>query len=241
MNGLPYYKAYPRDFIEGTIGMRLELKGAYRILLDLIYLSRGKLPDEPRYIAANLGCSVRAWGNYRRELIEIGKIEVKDQLISNFRATLEVDKLEIISDNMAINARLPRKNKGLTAAEAKPGLSHSEPEPDIDKRDASASPKNPKRRCRLPEGWVPNERNVSDAKAKMFNATEIESEAHKFRDYHAAKGTVFADWDAGWRTWIANARKYAGGGMAGGAQPGRYGQGGSIASIVARRRAAGEV
>ncbi|MFK5283859.1 DUF1376 domain-containing protein, partial [Lacticaseibacillus paracasei] len=56
MNGLPYYKAYPRDFIEGTIGMPFELKGAYRLLLDLIYMQGGRLPDDAKYISGLLGC-----------------------------------------------------------------------------------------------------------------------------------------------------------------------------------------
>lgn len=78
MNGLPYYKAYPRDFIEGTVGMAFEVKGAYRIVLDLIYMRGGDLPDDQRYIAGVLGCSVRAWKGYRERLIEAGKIVVVD-------------------------------------------------------------------------------------------------------------------------------------------------------------------
>ena len=57
MNGLPYYKAYPRDFIEGTVGMSFELKAAYRLVLDLVYMQGGDLPDNSRYIAGLLGCS----------------------------------------------------------------------------------------------------------------------------------------------------------------------------------------
>ena len=60
-NRQSYYRAYPRDFFEGTIGMRLELKAAYRLVIDLIHMTGGQLPDEPRYIAAHLGCSVRKW------------------------------------------------------------------------------------------------------------------------------------------------------------------------------------
>lgn len=74
MNGLPYYKAYPRDFLEGTIGMSFEVKGAYRLILDLIYMQGGKLPDDARYISGNLGCSVRKWNAIRAELIERGKL-----------------------------------------------------------------------------------------------------------------------------------------------------------------------
>lgn len=76
MNGLPYYKAYPRDFIEGTIGMSFELKGAYRLILDLIYMQGGRLPDDAKYVSGVLGCSARKWNALRNELIALGKIVV---------------------------------------------------------------------------------------------------------------------------------------------------------------------
>lgn len=117
-----------------------------------------------------------------------------------------------------------------------------EPLPKEEKREPIGSPKKPSRKCRLPDGWVPSDRNISDAQAKNFSFEEIQNEAARFRDHHAAKDTTFANWDAGWRTWIGNARKFAAGSrLAIGAASGRNGQGGSIASIVARRRAAGEV
>lgn len=75
--------------------------------------------------------------------------------------------------------------------------------------DSEPKGKKQTRRCRLPDGWVPSERNVQDAYSKQFTDEEIKNEADKFRDHHAAKATVFADWDAGWRTWIGNARKFS--------------------------------
>lgn len=105
-------------------------------------------------------------------------------------------------------------------------------------------PPKPRRRrpeCELPEGWVPSERNIADARSRNFTDMEIEDEAGRFRDHHTAKGSRYRDWDAAWRTWLGNARKFARGNMAGKAATGRYGQGSSIASIVARRRASGEV
>ncbi|MEI4473550.1 YdaU family protein [Frigidibacter sp. MR17.24] len=102
----------------------------------------------------------------------------------------------------------------------------------------------PKRRAvSLPANWVPSDRNIADAAERNFSAEEIQHEADRFRDYHLAHGTTFKDWDAGWRTWLGNARKFAGGrgSVARQAAPGRHGQGGSIASIVARRRAEGAV
>ena len=96
--------------------------------------------------------------------------------------------------------------------------------------------KNPPMAIQLPEFWVPSDRNIADATAKGFTESEIQNEADRFRDYHRAKGTAFRDWDAGWRTWLGNARKFGGGRMAGPSNPGNGGGRSSIASIVARRR-----
>ena len=82
-NRQSYYRAYPRDFFEGTIGMRLELKAAYSLVIDLIHMTGGALPDEPRYIAAHLGCSVRKWAKLRDELIAAGTLHAADGLLTN--------------------------------------------------------------------------------------------------------------------------------------------------------------
>lgn len=109
MNGLPYYKAYPRDFIEGTIGMSFELKGAYRLVLDLIYMQGGALPDDERYISGLLGCSVRRWKGYREELISMGKIESVDGAIRNFRADKELETSRKLQDKQRENRSRPNK------------------------------------------------------------------------------------------------------------------------------------
>jgi uncharacterized protein YdaU (DUF1376 family) len=141
VNGLPYYKAYPRDFIEGTIGMAFELKGAYRLVLDLIYMQNGRLPDDARYISGQLGCTVRAWNGYRAKLIELGKLTAENGVISNFRASLELDNLREISRKNSENASLPRKNKGLGLAVAKRTQSHTEPDTEPKKERTPPPPK----------------------------------------------------------------------------------------------------
>lgn len=98
-----------------------------------------------------------------------------------------------------------------------------------------------KRAIALPDNWVPSERNIADAQDRNFSAEEIQHEADRFRDYHLAHGTTFRDWDAGWRTWLGNARKFGSRSVARPAAPGGHGRGSSIASIVARRRAEGQV
>lgn len=89
----------------------------------------------------------------------------------------------------------------------------------------------------LPEGWIPNDKNVQDAMDRGFSAQEIENEADRFANFHRSKQNRFRDWDAAWRTWLGNARKFAA------TQRGKGGQGsGMVAAFaaVAARSAAEE-
>ena len=114
-------------------------------------------------------------------------------------------------------------------------------EPSVDTPCGSPKPKKQKRATALPEGWVPSNRNIQDAYNRNFTDKEIRNEADRFRDYHHAKGTTFKDWDAGWRTWLGNVRRFQGGRVSQPSQSRGYGQGGSLASIAAQRRASGAV
>jgi uncharacterized protein YdaU (DUF1376 family) len=102
---LPYYKRFPRDFLEGTIGLRWEAKAIYSILLDLIYIRDGRLADDPRYIAGVIGCSVKLWNNIKRELVEAGKIRVENGLIMNARADCILEETRAYQEQQAANRR----------------------------------------------------------------------------------------------------------------------------------------
>jgi len=136
VNGLPYYPRYPRDLFEGTAGMPFEMKGAYGLVLDLIYMmgERG-LPDDSQFIAGHLGCSVRKWNSLRKGLIERGKLHVENGIISNFRADKEKITQRKLRDKNAENARRPRKNKDLQ----QPNASHTDTDTERDTEEANAS------------------------------------------------------------------------------------------------------
>lgn len=125
---LPYYKRFPRDFLDGTIGLCLETKGAYAIVLDLIYMRDGRLSDDARYIAGQLGCSVRKWSAIRKELLEAGKIQCANGIISNFRADYLTEESRKYQDKQREIAGLPRKNKELPQPSVIPEPSQSESE-----------------------------------------------------------------------------------------------------------------
>ncbi|MGB1214857.1 MAG: DUF1376 domain-containing protein [Pikeienuella sp.] len=135
MNGLPYYPRYPRDLIEGTLGMTFEEKTTYGFILDLIYLQGGYLPDDPRYIAGVLSVSVRKWNSLRSVLIKTGKIKVSGEFLTNYRALIELKKLSKYQDKQRENASGPRKNKGLE----KPAPNHTDTDTDTDIKDTNVS------------------------------------------------------------------------------------------------------
>lgn len=147
MKGLPYYKRYPRDFIDGVVGMSFEERGAYSMILDLIYMRGGQLPCDARYIAGHLGCSVRKWTSLLDALVMHGKLRVVDGIISNFRANYEVEETGKFRDKQAENARQPRKINELP----QPKDCHTDTDTDTDKEEPKGSPS--QRAKPEPAGW----------------------------------------------------------------------------------------
>jgi uncharacterized protein YdaU (DUF1376 family) len=217
---LPYYKRFPRDFLDGTIGLCLETKGAYAIVLDLIYMRGGRLPDDPKYIAGQLGCSVRKWNSLRAELVSLGKLNVENGLISNFRADVLLEETRTFRDKQAENRSYPNKNSGLQS----PKSDHLKPDTEEEVRETTAnavvahtSPEQPNpqkgkgkvrgvaRGSRLSESWNPTLKDYAFAAKHNLTREEINREADRFRNHWTAatgKGSVKLDWEAAWRNWL---------------------------------------
>lgn len=60
------------------------------------------------------------------------------------------------------------------------------------------------RQSQFPDDFKPNEAGEA-AGAGLSMETELEA----FKNHHTGKGSLMADWQAAWRTWCGNARKYA--------------------------------
>ena len=202
MNGLPYYKRYPRDFIEGTVGLPFEVKVTYSFILDLIYMHGGYLPDDPRYISGHLGVSVRKWNSLRQALIDVGKIQVADGCLSNYRAVSVLESLVKLSCKMRENRLGWRKNKDLQEQKIK------QSEPDKKERDTKVSPKKV-RGTRLSKDWNLPKDWGDWAIREGWSDSVIRTEADKFRDYwisKAGKDATKLDWGATWRNWMRNSK-----------------------------------
>tara|TARA_R110002012_G_scaffold148639_1_gene307537 strand:+ start:2473 stop:3255 length:783 start_codon:yes stop_codon:yes gene_type:complete len=127
---LPYYKRYTRDLLDGTVGMKLELKGAYGLILDLIYHHNGDLPDESGYISGQLGCTKNKWTSLKKQLVELGKISIVDGKVTNNRAKTEVNLLKKYSKQQSKNRQKPHVYGG--SSETVVDTARIDTEPDTD-------------------------------------------------------------------------------------------------------------
>lgn len=64
----------------------------------------------------------------------------------------------------------------------------------------------------LPAGWTPRPQERERARSAGIDP---DAEAERFRDHHTARATTFADWDAGFRTWLSKAVQFSSAARAG--------------------------
>ena len=198
----------------------------------------GKCYPSVERLCARTGLSERAVQMNVRKLVGEGYLHVQ---IGGGKGNAN---LYFVSPNPASNAPrtkcTPAPDAPQTPHVVRPNPAPDAPEPSgtIIEPSIETAPAKTRRRPEvpLPPEWVPSDRNIADAEARQFSAQETQDEADRFRNHHLARDSRFRDWDAAWRTWLGNARRFAGSRMAGKAAPGGRGQGRSLASIVAERR-----
>lgn len=90
-----WHPRYHQDALDGMLMLTLEERGAYNTILDLIYNRQAPVPDDERWIAGWLGCSVKKWRLLRATLLVKGKLvacEHQNQpALMNERARLEIE------------------------------------------------------------------------------------------------------------------------------------------------------
>lgn len=185
--------------------------GAYLLLLMSMWRNDGSLPDDDRILARYCRVTASQWARISVAIRPF--LKSKDGRITQGRLSDELTFVKQKSVRQSDSAKSRwLKTKDICNATAMPLQCQTNaptPTPTPTPIEAKASRQKPRKR--LPDGWVPNQRNMQDAADRGFTERDAENEADKFRDYHIAKGTAFADWDAGWRSWIGRARPNAGG------------------------------
>lgn len=95
MSSIKWYPRDPNAALAGMANLTFEEKGAYSVILDLIYMHAGKCPDSGKYIAHWIGIDTRRWLRLRKRLIEKGKIYPYAGELHNERADIEIHKIQI--------------------------------------------------------------------------------------------------------------------------------------------------
>lgn len=115
----PWYRRFPDNFLGGINGMTLEEKGAYSVVIDMIYQRGGPIADEPRYIAGICNCSVRKWNAIRARLLQLGKLYETDGHLMNERAGIELEKSAKVAREHAENGAKGGDKSAKKRAEAR--------------------------------------------------------------------------------------------------------------------------
>lgn len=114
-----WYKRYGADFIDGTMTLTLEEKGAYSLCLDLIYGRGGPIPDDARWLAGICNVSLRKWAGLRQRLIDLGKLRPVDGFLSNDRASDEIVSAELSSQKLSESGAKGGRKRAENEAKAK--------------------------------------------------------------------------------------------------------------------------
>ncbi|MGG4783299.1 helix-turn-helix domain-containing protein, partial [Morganella morganii] len=88
-----------------------------------------------------------------------------------------------------------------SGAGAAPRISH---DPVIDPDNKNINPVRGKAKSKtvMPENFAPSPEHADRAKTAGL---DVQDEFQKFSDYHASKGTQYADWNAGFNYWLGQA------------------------------------
>lgn len=210
---LPYFPLFVTDFEADTSHLTMTEDGAYNRLLRLCWMTPGcSIPNDEAWIFRRM----RARDDAEKEAIRTVLSEffrVENGRLFSPRLRREALLSEERHSRRVEAGRLGgRKSKSLETQETKPSNAKAkpkQPEPEPYKEKETTDVVSQKRASSLPQNWVPSDQNIRDAINRNFTEEEIRHEADRFRDYHLAKGTTFKNWDAGWRTWLGNAKRYA--------------------------------
>lgn len=222
---MPWYKHNVHEFLDGVQGIGADVIGAYIVLLDLIYARGGETRRDDRHLAAILGSSKRLATALTDRLIELGKIDVHGEFITNSRAKSEVKSARDVTERRVNAQRTRRENENASNEnsdlENQP-VSLKPPREEKIREDKTSSlrseeekaPSSPKRGTRIPDDFRPD---LEFATAEGLTRSQAEKEAANFRDYWTAKSGKDAtkiDWPATWRGWVRRSVERRGGARA---------------------------
>lgn len=141
---IPYFDFYPTDFMRGVRGLTATEVGIYTMLLCRIYEENGPVEYHPVRLSAYCGTRESVLTKAVDRLIVLGRIEVRDGMLSDDRAMKEIGiretKLKNSSRAGKASAEKRHQNQSKDATGVEQSFNHTDTDTDKKKGDANASP-----------------------------------------------------------------------------------------------------
>ena len=210
-----YYPFHVGDYAAHTAHLDLLEDLAYRRMLDLYYRRECALPHDPAEVAR----LIRMRGNVAEVTAVLREFftEFEGGWV-NGRCEEEILRMKDkqtkakASAEASVAARRA-KAEGHRSTPAERTLNERSTDAELPTPTPTPTPitntakavgaSRRKAQTALPDDFMPNEVGATRAEEKRI---DLAAELEKFRNYHTAKGSVMADWQAAWRTWVGNAR-----------------------------------
>jgi len=107
MGKMPMQQWYPDAHIADTTNLTLEEQGAYRLLMDHMWIKGGAIKDDDAYIARYLRISVKRWQKIRERLTDY--LLAGEGFITQKRLQNDYEKACITSKKNAENGKIGGK------------------------------------------------------------------------------------------------------------------------------------
>ena len=149
-------------------------------------------------LAARLRCSKASVDRAVIELVDAKAIGKKHRAYNSVLYTVLVDPPEgVVTGDETMSSRV---RTGVLTGDDVTRTTELEPNNYIEKQ--------PKKATSLPDGFALSD-SLREAMSEKHSSLDLDDQFDAFVDFHTAKGSVFKDWDAAFRTWCRNAVKFA--------------------------------
>lgn len=172
--GLEYYRAYPRDFFEGSVGLDGPMRGFYRMVIDLIYMHDGFLLDDWGHISGNTGFSKIKCKRMMNTLIAKGKIHVlqeNEKFFTQKRTEIELKDSRKFQEKQSKNIAARWKNNRLAEDVVIPPQDHKTT---IQGKPAVSCQKDQSQNLQLFDMQIPKSDPIKDA-YNAYNAMAVDA------------------------------------------------------------------
>jgi uncharacterized protein YdaU (DUF1376 family) len=199
-----YYQFHVGDYLSSTSHLSNEEDLAYRRLLDMYYTSEKPIPLDTQWVSRRLRVATETVESVLRDFFVR-----TEEGYSKDRCQQEIERFRQLAERNKRNGSLGGRPKNPLGSQSDTSGIPEEPsrnpnhEPITKNQEPSTNVVAPKRRKQLPDDFYPDATGLNAAGQK---GVDVAVELQKFRDYHAARGSVMLDWQAAWRTWVGNVR-----------------------------------